>query len=94
MDLAQLARRLGMSPRTLQRKLKEANLSYTRLLDSVRREMAERYMADERLDLNDLAFLLGFSEQSAFQRAFRRWMGQSPGAWRRTRASGSAAKSC
>jgi AraC-like DNA-binding protein len=83
MELAQLATRLDTSARTLQRKLKEAGLSYTQLVDSVRRELAERYLADGSLDLNDLAFLLGFSEQSAFQRAFKRWMGESPGAYRR-----------
>jgi AraC-like DNA-binding protein len=81
--LEQVAAGLGMSARTLQRKLKEAGLGYTQLVDNVRRELAEQYLSDASLDLNDLAFLLGFSEQSAFQRAFKRWKGESPGAWRR-----------
>jgi AraC-like DNA-binding protein len=81
--LEQLAAQLEISPRTLQRKLKEAGLGYTQLLDGIRQELAERYLADPNLDLNDLAFLLGFSEQSAFQRAFKRWKGESPGAWRK-----------
>lgn len=83
LTLEQLAAQLDMSARTLQRKLKDAGLGYTQLVDSVRQELAERYLADPKLDLNDLAFLLGFSEQSAFQRAFKRWMGESPGAYRR-----------
>jgi AraC-like DNA-binding protein len=83
-----LAGQLGMRPRTLQRKLQDAGLSFTQLQDNVRRELAERYLADPGLDLNDLAFLLGFSEQSAFQRAFKRWSGESPGAWRRRQKKG------
>lgn len=81
--LEQVAAGLGMSARTLQRKLKEAGLGYSQLVDDVRQELAEHYLTDASLDLNDLAFLLGFSEQSAFQRAFKRWKGESPGAWRR-----------
>lgn len=83
LTLEQLAAQLDMSARTLQRKLKDEGLGYTQLFDSVRKELAERYLADPNLDLNDLAFLLGFSEQSAFQRAFKRWLGESPGAYRK-----------
>lgn len=83
LTLEQLAAQLDMSARTLQRKLKDEGLGYSQLLDSVRQALAERYLADPHLDLNDLAFLLGFSEQSAFQRAFKRWKGQAPGAYRR-----------
>ncbi len=90
LTLEQLAVRLDTSARTLQRKLRDAGLSYTQLLDQVRGELAERYLADPTLDLNDLAFLLGFSEQSAFQRAFKRWKGESPGAWRRRLHRGEA----
>jgi AraC-like DNA-binding protein len=83
LSLEQLAAQLDMSVRTLQRKLKDEGIGYTQLVDSVRQELADRYLADQGLDLNDLAFLLGFSEQSAFQRAFKRWKGESPGAWRK-----------
>lgn len=81
--LEQLAAQLDMSARTLQRKLKDEGLGFQQLVDEVRKQLAERYLADPSLDLNDLAFLLGFSEQSAFQRAFKRWMGESPGAYRK-----------
>lgn len=82
-ELAGVASALALSPRSLQRKLQEAGLSFTQVVDEVRRELAERYLADPKLDLTDVAFLLGFSEQSAFNRAFRRWTGQPPQQWRK-----------
>jgi AraC-like DNA-binding protein len=88
LTLEQLAAQLDMSARTLQRKLKDEGLGFTQLVDEVRQELAERYLADPNLDLNDLAFLLGFSEQSAFQRAFKRWKGESPGSYRKRLRAG------
>ena len=81
-ELAGIAAQLNLSTRSLQRLLQEQGLSFTQLVDGVRRELAERYLADATLDLTDIAFLLGFSEQSAFQRAFKRWMGKTPAAFR------------
>lgn len=81
--LPQVAAALHLSPRSLQRLLQDQGLSFTQLVESVRRELAERYLAEPALDLTDLAFLLGYSEQSAFQRAFKRWTGQTPGEFRR-----------
>lgn len=77
-----IARRLHMSGRTMQRKLAEAGTTYLRLVDDTRRDMALRYIVDPGKSLADIAFLLGFSEQSAFSRAFRRWTGASPTAYR------------
>jgi len=74
----EIARRLNMSRRTLQRKLAEAETSYQQLVDDTRREMALRYIDDRRMSVTDITFLLGFSGQSAFARAFRRWTGASP----------------
>ena len=71
-----------MSARSFQRKLAEQSSSFTRLVDDVRRELAERYLADATLDLTDIAFLLGYSEQSAFTRAYKRWSGRAPAATR------------
>lgn len=82
-ELGTVAAALHLSPRSLQRLLQEQALSFTQLVDQVRRELAERYLAEPALDLTDLAFLLGYSEQSAFQRAFKRWTGQTPGEYRR-----------
>lgn len=81
----QVAELLHLSPRTLQRRLDESGLNFRALLDDTRRRMAESYLLDPRLQLKDVAHLLGFSEQSAFTRAFRRWNGISPGEFIRRR---------
>ena len=76
------AQSLGLTTRTLQRKLSERGMSFSGLVESVREELAKRYLADPGIQMTELAFLLGYSEQSAFQRAFKRWTGDSPGAFR------------
>lgn len=81
-ELGAVAKQLNLSSRTLQRKLQDAKLNFTQLVDDVRRELAERYLADAKLDLVDIAFLLGYSEQSAFTRAYKRWTGHAPTAAR------------
>lgn len=81
-DLDRVARRLAMSRRTLQRALQREGTSFQRLVDDTRREVALERLRDPRLTLSELAFLVGFSELSAFDRAFRRWTGQSPRAYR------------
>ncbi len=79
---APVARRLGMSERTLQRRLKEEGQSYSGLLDEVRAALARAYLRDPELPLAEVAWLVGFSEQSAFTRAFKRWTGTTPRQWR------------
>ena len=81
--LANAARRMHMAPRTLQRRLAAHQLSWQQWLDRSREQLAREYLADPGLTLNDIALLLGFSEQSAFNRAYRRWTGGSPGHDRR-----------
>jgi len=73
-----VARDLHMSRRTLQRKLAEADLTYQQLVDDTRRDLALRYVEDPGKSITEITFLLGFSGQSAFTRAFRRWTGRSP----------------
>jgi AraC-like DNA-binding protein len=73
-----IAADLAMSARTLQRRLADADASYSVILESVRRELAAQYVTDASRSLAEISFLLGFSEQSAFSRAFRRWHGHSP----------------
>jgi AraC-like DNA-binding protein len=77
-----IAARLHMSKRTLQRRLEEDGLSYQELLDRVRAEKARALVGDENLELADVAFRLGFSDVSSFSRSFRRWTGVSPGRYR------------
>lgn len=81
-SLTAIAKQLGYAPRTLQRKLQEAGTSYYTLLDDMRRELSIYYLKDAQIAVSEIAFLLGFSETSAFHRAFRRWMGISPGEFR------------
>ena len=80
--VSDVAAHFGMSGRTLQRRLSERGRSYQALVDEARRELAERLLRDTRYPLADVAFLTGFSEQSAFTRAFRRWAGQTPRSYR------------
>ena len=81
--LAAVADALAMGVRTLQLHLREAGLSYQQLLDEVRRELAERHLRAPDLSTTDIAFLLGYSEPSVFVRSFKRWTGQTPGAFRK-----------
>ena len=76
------AKQLHMSPRTLQRKLAEANTTYLKLVDDARKDLALRYIEDPRRSVTDITFSLGFSQPSAFTRAFRRWTGRSPSDYR------------
>ena len=73
---------LFMSARTLQRKLAENDTSFSTLLNDVRRELAEQYVSDPSVPVAEISFLLGFSEVSAFARAFKRWTGVPPGEYR------------
>lgn len=84
-SLRTVAGQLNLSERSLQRRLASQGTSFADLVDEVRRELARRYMADERLALGEVAYLLGFSDPSAFHRAFKRWTGTTPAAARRMR---------
>lgn len=77
-----LSAALAMSRRTLQRKLGELGLTYKNVLDETRHALALRYLDDPTKTVTDITFLLGFSEQSVFTRAFKRWSGQTPTAYR------------
>jgi AraC-like DNA-binding protein len=86
--LAGIAAELGLSPRTLQRKLAEAGASFQQVLDAARYALAQDYLRQRGLSLADIAFLLGYQEQSAFTHAFREWSGTNPGAWRERALAG------
>lgn len=78
-----LAPELGTSPRTLRRRLLEAGTSYHEILDRLRCELADDLLADPDHKLSEIAFLLGFSDASAFHRAYLRWTGRTPASRRR-----------
>lgn len=74
----QIAARLGMSPRNLQRLLANEDTSFKQLLEEARLTLARNYLEEGRLPITEIAFLLGFADTSAFSRAFKRWTGTSP----------------
>jgi len=77
-----VARELAMAPRTLQRKLGEHGLTFHDLVEDARKAAAARHLGDRRLSIAEIAYLLGYSEPAAFHRAFKRWHGVSPQAYR------------
>ena len=80
--LPHVAKRLGMAGRTVQRKLKEEGTSYADLLNETRSSVAQVYLKERDLSLAEVGHLLGFSEQSSFSRAFKRWTGSTPRQYR------------
>lgn len=74
---------LGIPRWTLQRRLAEDNTSFADIADSIRREISEYYLASTDQSISDISHLLGYSEISAFTRAFRRWHGVPPKQYRR-----------
>jgi len=77
-----IAERLELTNAGLQRRLREAGLSFSQLVENTRRELAVHYLRQRQRPISELAPLLGYSETSAFSRAFRRWFGVSPRQWR------------
>jgi len=75
---AEIADQLGMSVRSLRRQLAEEDTSFGDILDRVRQRLAHRYLEDEDISLQQVAWLLGYSEVAAFNHAFKRWTGTSP----------------
>ena len=77
-----VAASLHMSLRTLQRRLRDEGTTYKEVLEDTRRQLAERFIRDHTLTLNEITYLLGFSEISSFSRSFKRWTGITPSAFR------------
>lgn len=81
-DIQAVASELGMSDRTLQRRLADEGTNFKNLLTQARHEQAQEYLADPSLDIKEVAFLLGYEDQNSFYRAFRLWEGETPSNWR------------
>ena len=77
-----IARQMNLSVRKLQRYLQQQGKTYQQRMQEIRCMMAQQYLKDSRLSLQEIALLLGYSEQSAFQRAFKHWTAQTPQQWR------------
>lgn len=84
--IADVARELNLSPRTLQRRLTEEGESFQQLLAAARRDLARHYLQHSALELNETAYVLGYEDAHSFFRAFQSWEGVSPGAWRQRHA--------
>lgn len=82
-----VAKRFALSERTLHRRLSDEGTTFASVLEQSREQLAKRYLRDPSLTLDEVAFLLGYSEASTFHRAFRRWTGSSPGVFRRAPAT-------
>ncbi|MEM7329632.1 MAG: helix-turn-helix transcriptional regulator [Pseudomonadota bacterium] len=80
--LSAIASEMGLGPRTLQRRLSDSGHSFQSIVDLARKELAMRFLRETELCLAEIAFLTGFSEQSGFTRAFKRWAGQTPRSYR------------
>jgi AraC-like DNA-binding protein len=85
-----VARLLGLSLRSLQRKLAEEGTSFAALLDETRKSLAQSYLDEGRYSVSEITYLLGFSGVSGFSRAFKRWTGESPSAYRDARGAADA----
>ncbi|MDF0595958.1 AraC family transcriptional regulator [Psychromarinibacter halotolerans] len=81
LSMDRIARDLGMSRQTLYRRLKDEGVTFAQVHDDLRRRMAMDYLSTRKVSVGETAYLLGFSEASAFVRAFRRWTGSSPTVW-------------
>jgi AraC-like DNA-binding protein len=81
----EIARRLGISQRTLARRLSSEGLSFSVVLEDLKSDLAERYLTEEELSISQIAWLLGYQEVSALTHAFKRWTGKTPREVRSTR---------
>jgi AraC-like DNA-binding protein len=75
---AVVARQLGMSPRSLTRQLADEGTTFGEILERLRQRLAARYLADDRMSVQQIAWLLGYSEVGAFNHAYKRWTGTAP----------------
>ena len=78
-----MAKKMGFSRQTLFRRLREEETSFSEVLDGLRHRLAKEYLRGGKLSVNEVAYLVGFSDAPAFSRAFKRWTSQSPGSFRR-----------
>jgi len=81
-SMAEIARELHISSRTLQRRLQDAGYSFQQVLEQARHQLARHYLNNSFLELNETAYLLGYEDANSFVRAFRTWEGVPPAHWR------------
>lgn len=86
-SLERIAAKLGWSRATLYRRLKAEGLTYEAIVDDLRRRLALHYLTGDKVSILDIAYMVGFSDPTAFSRAFKRWTGRSPRAYRQEQIS-------
>ena len=91
-EVAHVARELGMSERTLQRRITGEATTFRALLADARRELSQQLLADPAIEIDEVTFLLGYQDTTSFYRAFKDWAGVSPGDWRTGTLAGSPAR--
>jgi AraC-like DNA-binding protein len=84
-EIHDVAKELGMSPRTLQRRITAEQTTFRRLISDARRELARSYLLQPALEFGEVACLLGYEDPNSFFRAFREWEGTTPSEWKRSR---------
>ena len=89
-----VAQRLALSPRTLSRRLADEGMTFPNLLASLRRRLAQQYIKEPGLSMEQIALLLGYTEVASFSHAFRRWNGVAPSSVRRVQSAADCARSC
>lgn len=81
-DFSVVCDKLAMTPQTLRRRLKDENTSYQEIKDTIRKDASIYYLSKPELTIDEIALLMGFSEASSFHRAFKKWTGKTPSAYR------------
>lgn len=81
--MAEVSASLGVSARTLARKVADDGLTYHAIITTIRQRIARRLLSASSLSVTDISSQLGFTDSSSFVRSFRTWFGQSPGQWRK-----------
>ena len=81
-DLVMVAKELGMSDRTLQRRITAEGTTFRQLLNETRKELVRQYLGNASVEINEAAFLVGYEDPNSFYRAFRSWEGKTPAQWR------------
>lgn len=92
-SIEETANRLGVSKRTLQRCLSEESISYQKVLNEVRLELAEKYLVNSEISPGEISYLLGFQDSNSFVRAFKGWTGMTPGSYRQAPRNGESLNS-
>ncbi|MCF0060181.1 AraC family transcriptional regulator [Dyadobacter chenwenxiniae] len=82
-SLEEIAANFNVSPRSLQRKLKDENVTYQEVADEVRKALALNYLSSGKYLIKEISYMLGYNELSAFSRAFKRWTGTTPGSYQK-----------